>query len=612
VITTVDGRRLSCTANHPFLVSDDDGFAWVPAQDLHPGDTLVSGATAITESTPSLDLKFYALGQFLGGGWLMENEGQIHVGTCVPVNEQAVLEEGLLPVWRQLAIESEKIIEYADDNRDVSPLPLRCTPDNTVSLDMMKPQVFRLLTEKYGFHQGKGSEKRLPGCYWAGTPDQKRSFLRGLFDVNGSVVVGQRRSLSLVAANEELARDVLLALSEFGIVARTTTSTILQVRGHAGFQAMARHVWFRTSSLALTTKANKFHETLSPWQGCQVEQRRGCVVRCVEEGPEQAVFNLDVPGPRHYVAEDLVTHNCTLVETYPAHHDSYVDFQKTLKVAYLYAKTVTLIPTHDPRTNAVMNRNRRIGCSMSGIRQAIAKTGRREFLNWCDKGYQYIQDLDLTYSEWLGIPRSIKTTSVKPSGTVSILAGATPGIHPPHSPYYIRNIRVSEYSPLCQAARDAGYKVEKDAYADATFVISFPVASHCDKGSKDVSLWEQVSLAADLQKYWADNQVSATISFTKSEAYEISAVLEAFEDRVKAISFLPRGDDHGYVQAPYIEITREEYEAMSANLRPMVMDVVKTETEDKWCDGVACEIDFSKPALTSSSDEESSETPPNA
>jgi intein/homing endonuclease len=107
---------------------------------------------------------------------------------------------------------------------------------------------------------------------------------------------------------------------------------------------------------------------------------------------------------------------CCLVETYPAHHDTYEDFQKTLKQAYLYAKTVTLVPTHDLRANAVMMKNRRIGCSMSGITQAIAKFGRREFLNWCDKGYGYIQELDRTYSDWLGIPLSIKTTSVKPSG----------------------------------------------------------------------------------------------------------------------------------------------------------------------------------------------------
>jgi len=288
---------------------------------------------------------------------------------------------------------------------------------------------------------------------------------------------------------------------------------------------------------------------------------------------------------------------CTLVETYPAHHESYEDFQRTLKVAYLYAKTVTLIPTHDPRTNAVMNRNRRIGCSMSGIRQAIDKLGRRGFLNWCDRGYAYIQNLDHLYSEWLGIPLSVKTTSVKPSGSVSLLCGATPGIHPPHSPYYIRNIRVSEHSPLVQAARDAGYKVEKDSYADATWVISFPVKSHCVKGKRDVSIWEQVALASDLQRHWADNQVSVTVTFSPPEAKEIGTVLEVFEDRLKSISFLPLGDDHGYVQAPYIEITEAEYEAMSAGLLSMVLDAAKVEEEEVFCTSDVCMLKKDMAAL---------------
>lgn len=290
---------------------------------------------------------------------------------------------------------------------------------------------------------------------------------------------------------------------------------------------------------------------------------------------------------------------CNLVETYPAHHDSYEDFQRTLKMAYLYAKTVTLVPTHNEMTNAVMNRNRRIGCSMSGIRQAIEKFGRREFLNWCDKGYRYLQDLDTIYAEWLGVPRSIKMSSVKPSGTVSLLSGATPGVHLPHSPFYIRNIRVHEQSPLLTSAREAGYKVEKDAYADSTFVVSFPVAvPNCSKGAKDVSIWEQVALVADMQRYWADNAVSATISVQAHEFKEIPDVLEAFEDKLKAISFLPL-EEHGYVQAPYIEITEEEYLRMMEGIRPMNLSGLKHEVDDNFCDGAACEVKFNpaQPAL---------------
>eukprot|EP00002_Diphylleia_rotans_P019558 TRINITY_DN3778_c0_g5_i1.p1 TRINITY_DN3778_c0_g5~~TRINITY_DN3778_c0_g5_i1.p1 ORF type:complete len:651 (+),score=106.40 TRINITY_DN3778_c0_g5_i1:72-2024(+) len=160
---------------------------------------------------------------------------------------------------------------------------------------------------------------------------------------------------------------------------------------------------------------------------------------------------------------------CCLVETFPTHHDDLDDFCKTLKYAYLYAKTVTLGKTHWPETNRVMLRNRRIGCSMSGIAQFVTGIGKRksepgvtgihELRDWCTVGYQYIQEYDKRFSDWLAIPRSIKTTSIKPSGTVSLLAGVTPGMHYPESRFYIRRVRLSAESNLIQPLKEAGYNV---------------------------------------------------------------------------------------------------------------------------------------------------------
>ena len=281
---------------------------------------------------------------------------------------------------------------------------------------------------------------------------------------------------------------------------------------------------------------------------------------------------------------------CCLVETFPAHHDDLEDYKRTLKFAYLYAKTVTLVPTHDPRTNAVMMRNRRIGCSQSGIVQAMKKLGRRAYFSWCDNGYKYIRNLDRMYSEWLCVPRSIKMTSVKPSGTVSLLCGATPGIHYPHSEYYVRNIRIHDTSPLAEIAREAGYKVEPDAYAENTLVVSFPVKEEqfC-KSKSEVTIWEQFENAAGLQRYWADNQVSITVTFKQEEAKDIASCLEYFEDRLKSISMLPLSD-HGYVQAPYMEISADEYERLTSAVRPMQIQVSSHEVDDKFCDGDKCTI----------------------
>lgn len=285
---------------------------------------------------------------------------------------------------------------------------------------------------------------------------------------------------------------------------------------------------------------------------------------------------------------------CCLVETFPARHDDFEDFQRTLKFAYLYAKTVTLIPTHNPKTNQVMGRNRRIGCSQSGIQQAKEKLGRREYLRWCDEGYAFIQDLDKLYSEWLCVPRSIKTTSVKPSGTVSLLCGATPGIHYPHSEYYIRNIRVQDGSPLIQACIDAGYPVEQDVYSSTSYVVSFPVKEKNFGRSKDeVTIWEQFADAADIQRYWADNQVSVTVTFAADEKKHIKSCLEMYEDKLKSVSLLPL-TDHGYAQAPYVTITKEQYEDMMSKISTLDLCDSRHEAEDKFCDGDVCTINWNE------------------
>jgi adenosylcobalamin-dependent ribonucleoside-triphosphate reductase len=282
---------------------------------------------------------------------------------------------------------------------------------------------------------------------------------------------------------------------------------------------------------------------------------------------------------------------CNLVETFPSLHDTFDEYKRTLKFAYLYAKTVTLIPTHNERTNAIMLRNRRIGLSQSGIIESFEKHGRREHFRWCDEGYKYVCNLDKIYSQWLCIPESIKKTSVKPSGTVSLMPGVTPGIHYPHSQYYMRTIRLDKTSPLVEPIKRAGYHIEESVYGDNTFVAYFPVEQrNYERSKNDVSIWEQVENVAQMQYYWADNQVSATVTFKSEEAKDIPKVLELYETRLKSISFLPMVD-HQYAQAPYQQITREQYLDATANLQPLDFTNLNTdETQDLFCDGDKCQL----------------------
>ena len=288
---------------------------------------------------------------------------------------------------------------------------------------------------------------------------------------------------------------------------------------------------------------------------------------------------------------------CCLVETFPSNHDSAEEFFDTLKYAYLYAKSVTLLPTHEARTNAVMLRNRRIGVSQSGIEMAKAKFGTAKYYReFCDKGYENVKKWDKIYSRWLCIPMSKRVTSVKPSGTVSLLAGVTPGVHYDHAEYYFRTVRVAKNSPFVKKLIEAGYRVE-DALTDVenTAVVYFPIkAKNFRKSKDDVSIWEQLNNVAKMQYYWADNSVSCTVTFKAEEAKDIPEAIDMFRDRLKAVSFLPLMD-HGYAQAPYQTIDEKTYNEAVKGLKEFSFDE-KIEEEDrkfdKYCTGEACEIDI--------------------
>jgi ribonucleoside-triphosphate reductase len=283
---------------------------------------------------------------------------------------------------------------------------------------------------------------------------------------------------------------------------------------------------------------------------------------------------------------------CCLVETFITKAESLQDYKRTLKFAYLYAKTVTLCNTHWVETNRVMLRNRRIGTSISGIAQFVEANGLDKLKTWVTEGYSTLKYYDDVYSDWLAIPKSIKITSVKPSGTVSLLAGVTPGIHYPESNYYIRRIRLRSNSELIPELKRVGYLVENDQVDTSAVVVEIPVKVENIRTNSQVSIWEQVALAAFMQTYWADNQVSCTVSFEPKDAGEIKHVLEHFQYSLKGISFLPKVEVSKYAQMPYETISKEEYDKQIKTIKPMLFrDSTKEEAKPElYCDGDTCSI----------------------
>lgn len=283
---------------------------------------------------------------------------------------------------------------------------------------------------------------------------------------------------------------------------------------------------------------------------------------------------------------------CCLAEIYLPNVESYEELKKVATYLYRINKHSLAIKCAIKETEHIVHKNMRMGIGVTGYLQATEE--QRLWLSDC---YNYLREYDKEYSRLAGFPRSIKLTTVKPSGTLSLLAGVTPGAHPAYSQFYIRRIRMASNSPLVRAAKNAGYPVEFvrnfDGTEDhSTEVVSFPCKF--PKGTtlaSDMSAIDQLEVIKRLQKEWSDNAVSVTIYYRLEELETIKQWLRKNLDVVKSVSFLLHSD-HGFDQAPLEEITEEEYNKMSAMVQPLVsIDGIGFDDVDiADCDTGACPV----------------------
>jgi ribonucleoside-triphosphate reductase (thioredoxin) len=302
------------------------------------------------------------------------------------------------------------------------------------------------------------------------------------------------------------------------------------------------------------------------------------------------------------------TEICNLCETMIDSHDSVEDFLRTLKCCVMYCKTVSLGTLHHKRSNAVMCNNRRYGVSLTGIKQFLARKSREELIDWCESGYKIVQYYDGVYASWFNIPRSIKTTSIKPSGSVSLLAGKTPGVHAPVKTTYVRRITVSLSDNVLGPLKEAGYPMVECPYDKGACLVEFPIKlDHGAAGGRmktqdEESLIEQLEIAALLQRHWADNQVSVTIHFSqeKTSPEDIVKALDMYQYQLKGVSFMPAGPIAQYKNPPYEDISDEEYYDRASVLKPIDWSsitspsvkgvVIKDVAQPRYCLNDSCEL----------------------
>lgn len=295
---------------------------------------------------------------------------------------------------------------------------------------------------------------------------------------------------------------------------------------------------------------------------------------------------------------------CNLAENFPSRCENKEIFYKSLEYSTFYATTVSLLPTHRPESNAIVSKNRRIGVSISGIAQWASGEvpegwgvmNYAKMTKFLEEGYKIVKSTNIKLANQAGVPPAIRVTTVKPSGSISLLAGVTPGMHYPVSRYAIRRMRIGMDSPLVDSLKAANIPYEKDRSSDNTLVFEFMIDHGKVRPCDEVSPWEQFSLLATLQRCWSDNSVSATIYFDKvKDAKDVEKMLAMYIPVLKSVSMLPHAG-HGYEQAPYEPVDREKYlERLSKYSIPDFNNVKGNVPEgSRFCTGDKCMIPDSK------------------
>lgn len=295
------------------------------------------------------------------------------------------------------------------------------------------------------------------------------------------------------------------------------------------------------------------------------------LARSVGRAGEEEYPDPEVAGFNPCAEQSLAPYEtCCLAEIHLPNIESEEELKEVAKYLYRVNKHSLAIKCHQKETEDIVHKNMRMGIGITGYCSATKKQR-----SWLRSTYTYLREFDKKYSKKNGFPESIKITTVKPSGTLSLLSGVSPGAHPAYSTYHIRRVRMSADAPLVGVCRLNGYPVEYVRKFDGsedrgTVVVEFPCKfSKNTTTAAEVTAIDQLEIIKTLQKDWSDNAVSVTIYYKKEEMEDIKKWLaENYDNNIKTVSFLLHSD-HGFDQAPLEEITEEEYKKRVKDVKPI-------------------------------------------
>lgn len=237
---------------------------------------------------------------------------------------------------------------------------------------------------------------------------------------------------------------------------------------------------------------------------------------------------------------------------------------------------------------------------MSGITKTLEGAPEKKLAEVLQELKQIAIDTNAIWAGYLGIEPSASITCVKPSGTVSQLTDSASGIHPRFSHFYIRRVRADKKDPVSRLMRSQNVPCEDDITSpQQTDVFSFPIKSPDTAVLRDdVTALDQLRLWLTYQRHWCEHKPSITVYVRDHEWIEVAAFVYKHFDEMAGVSFLPY-DNGTYRQAPYEEITEEQYAVEAAKMPQEIhWEYISTfETEDQTvnskelaCSAGVCEL----------------------
>jgi intein/homing endonuclease len=447
-----------------------------------------------------------------------------------------------------------------------------------------------------------------------------RGFLSGWFDADGTVLsnIQKGRSVRLGSVHLSNLKSAQRMLYSLGII-----STVYENRREAGprklpdgngglkyynCQTMHELVISRSNMEVFRDqvgfkdplKREKLDLCLDANRRGEYQERFTAKVKSVEMDNIEDVYDCTVDEVHKFSANGLIIHNCSeiilrdcetcnLTSVQIREHDNLEILKKKVIVATILG-TIQSCLVNYKYVNKKWKKNcedeRLLGVSLNGVFDNALTNGKKGK----EKLIEALEELKRTYIktniEWaqkLNIPVSAAIGCIKPEGTSSALNGTSSGIHPAHAPFYIRRVRNDIKDPLTQFMIEEGVPHEEDHYDPKNMVcFKFPMKSSEDAiCRREVSPIDHLELWKIYQKHYCEQKPSVTISIKENEWLDVGTWVFKNFDWMSGVSFLPT-DDHIYTQAPFEECTKEQYEAMAAEMPKYIdwTDLVKYEVED--------------------------------